>query len=367
MKQRSAWVLAGTTVLLAAAVGVGCTTETNGGDGKTGAGGEGSANSTSTSTSTSTSSGGGGNNPGDCNAEAESYCTAFEACAANRFIGQWENQEICRAERAKSCSSGAALDGTNGVEDEAGCAAARTSCAGILNPASIFDACKPKPGDFADQTECIAAEQCANLNCYRPPGEYACPGTCDSPFEAGQQCDQSSLYLCDYANGAQCLFTVETVDNMDTVIMNTTCEYIVYGGAGAKCYASTNLQCKSGFECSNQTHTCVNAIAAGAPCAPTDSLCDTDLELSCQVNDDGIDVCTPPVFVKDGAQCGLVDGAMQLCSAYALCNTEDTTVCVLRKREGETCTATPIDNCYPGLSCKGGTCQVGDPPDCPAN
>jgi hypothetical protein len=85
--------------------------------------------------------------------------------------------------------------------------------------------------------------------------------------------------------------------------------------------------------------------------------------LTCVDGDgDGNAECIGPEVVNVGAQCGTFteggDTVTRLCSSYALCTGGPPTVCTIKRSLGETCTTDPIDNCYPGLVCEGGTCAA---------
>src|SRR5439155_20473026 len=98
------------------------------------------------------------------------------------------------------------------------------------------------------------------------------------------------------------------------------------------------------------------------------TLCDSRKGDSCHTDPNNVTakICTPLHVVNIGAQCGAVGAppVNQLCSAYAICGGGPPTTCNARVQQGQPCTATP-GNCYPGLSCIGGTCQPPAPVNCP--
>jgi len=166
---------------------------------------------------------------------------------------------------------------------------------------------------------------------------------------------------CDVDNGYRCAATfVSGVP--PTSDGNPICQQVTYGSSGASCVPGTNMQCVNGTNCSS-ANLCAAVLPTGSACDPTASLCDNRVGDTCVTTGSG-SACTALNVVHIGAQCGVVAGAIQSCSAYALCSGGPPTVCTARAAAGAACTATP-DNCDPGLLCTAATCQTPTPPVCP--
>lgn len=320
---------------------------------------------------------GGGGGGATCAQQATSYCTQFETCSPALFIGSWESSAICIEEYTRSCGATGTIPMTNGVVDPAACLAARMgSCNAFLDPVTP-DACAPLAGDVAQNGDCGIDSQCAmgtnsdgvavRLYCYGATSLMCMDGVCaapDRPMSGRNTCRNATTFRdnCDTLAGYQCVADFDA--DTGVVPEGTRCLEVQYGASGAGCYPGSDRQCASGFACQTATKRCMAVLGVGATCDTAASLCDTRLGLTCADDGDGNDVCTAPAYVRVGAQCGLVDGVTQLCSAYALCNTDTPSVCVVRRARGETCTATP-NNCRLGLACEGGTCMDPDPATCP--
>jgi hypothetical protein len=321
-------------------------------------------------------SGGGG---ASCASQATSYCARFAECSPELFIASFEDMPTCVEVQTAACADTGGIPMTNGVVDQAGCITARTAgCAAFLDPV-LPAACLPAPGDVAQNGECGVDAQCANgtdsdghatrLYCYGATSIACMDGVCAAPDQAmsgRNTCMNSTTFRdnCDTVGGFFCTaeFDPDTANHLNPD--GNTCLERVYGTAGDDCAPGSDHVCAGGFACHAGTSTCMAVLAEGSACDPLASLCDARLGQYCGDDGDGNNVCLGPSYVHIGAQCGVVDGVMQTCSAYAICNSATPTVCEARRVLGATCTATP-DNCRVGLVCMGGTCQEPDPVTCP--
>ncbi len=359
----------------------GCSTPTPVGDVDTGVGG--------TDGGTTDDGGGGGEDGGgsvdgggggaSCATQATGYCTQYSSCSPELFIAAYEDMATCVEVQTASCESAGTIPMTNGVADAAACLAARmASCDAFLNPVGPAS-CLPLPGDVAQNGDCGIDAQCAmgtnsdgapvRLYCYGATSLLCLDGSCAAPDRAmsgRNTCSNSTTGRdnCDVLAGFACAaeFDMTTTDHLDA--RGRTCLMVQYGTAGADCAPGSDHLCASGFTCHAATSHCMAVLSAGSACDPAASLCDTRRGHHCGDDGHGNNVCLTASFVHIGAQCGLVDGVTQTCSAYALCSSATPSVCEARRTLGATCTATP-DNCRFGLTCMGGTCQAPTPGTCP--
>lgn len=348
----------------------GMTTGDGGGGGDDGGGG--------------TDGGGGG---GDCASDANAYCARFLECDPVGFVAAFEDETICRRVVAATCDAPAVIPLSNGLTDEAACDAAQVAdCDGFFSSRfpPIDAACVPLPGEVVvSEGACFTDLQCGMRDVGGTPrrtycrplssggsflyGTAECPrGQCIASKSEGATCNpanQGTSEFCDRFAGQTCLLQFDA----DTGTTGTNqCRTVQYGGAGDPCFAGTERQCASGFECDAEAKTCMAALQADQACIPTRNLCDHRRALSCLDQGSG-NVCVAPRFVGVGAQCGTVTVGgrteMRMCSAYARCDTAASTpVCVALRALDETCTLSP-DNCEPGLECDSTSnhCQVPEP------
>lgn len=330
-----------------------------------------------------TDGGGGGTDGGSsgptCAEQASAQCTQFSTCSAQLFIAAYEDMATCLEVLTAGCSATGTVPMTHGATNPAACLAARmASCDAYLDPVSPA-ACAPLPGDIAQNGDCGLDAQCAmgtnsngaavRLYCYGATSLVCMDGTCDAPDRAmtgRNTCSNSTTGRdnCDVLAGFACVAEFDSMTTTHLDARGRTCLSVAHGTAGADCAVGSDHQCASGFACHAATSHCMAVLAAGSACDPTASLCDTRRGNFCGPDMDGHNVCQTLSYVHVGAQCGLVSGVMQSCSAYALCNTASPSVCAARRTLGQTCTATP-DNCRVALSCMGGTCAAPTPPTCP--
>lgn len=357
---------------LSGVLAAGCDEPMNGGDGGTQTGTDGSTSTQDGGTTTDTDGGGddtdGGTTPtGDCASQATAFCTRYEECDSNRFIGAYENMSICVEVTTAACETPSAA--APRPTDPATCAAARAgSCAAILGFAGEMPAaCLPGPGDRNRDQACGYDSQCgmegdARLYCRGVTNPACEDGNCYQPTFNGSSCNDSVFDPCDTLAGYSCVHSFAQREMMGTPAWNQQkCEMVQYGAAGADCFEDTEKQCGFGLICMNET--CMPTAPEGATCNPSASLCETGL--ACIIRDDeSSERCTrTSIFVQVGAESGTVDGIRQDCSAYAIPSTESPPRCELRRRLDETCSASR-SNCWPGLECRGGTCQEPDPATC---
>lgn len=311
----------------------------------------------------------GGPTPSDCDARATNLCSQHAACDMNSFIGRYENMAICVEVETQACETPNPL--APPPSDPAGCAAAQASgCDAFISFGSDLPAaCIPAPGPVERDGDCGYHSQCGTeggtrLYCRSVTDPLCEDGSCFPPTPAGSSCNDTTFDPCDTYSGYACVHAYSAREMMGTPAWNQQrCAMIERGGAGADCFADTEKQCAAGFTCIEGE--CMAVIGEGMTCNQAASLCDTRLGLACVVRDgESTPRCTRgAIFVQVGAESGLVDGVTQNCSAYALPSTETPPLCELRRRLGETCSASRA-NCWPGLTCESGTCEEPDATTC---
>jgi hypothetical protein len=280
----------------------------------------------------------------------------------------YENASICTTVLTQQCMDSQAA-GDTGSADPAACAAAIATCDAyfaLVQDINVPPACRKKDGSGGNQAPCRFDSQCqAHFYCYATDSTHPtplCQGTC---LMGGTTC--SFDHDCDLEANQRCVATFQA-GSPPTSDANMVCQTVTYGAQGAACVANTNQQCQDGLGCDGNNK-CQTLLATGASCDGANStLCDTRKGDSCRAdpNNPASQICTALAVVNVGAQCGTfgVPPTTQLCSSYAICTGTGTMTCAARVTMGQPCTASP-NNCYPGLTCTGGTCQQGTPPMCP--
>lgn len=316
--------------------------------------------------------GGGGDRDGggdDCASRAEAFCRRFEECDANKFVGFFENMSICVEVQTEACESPDAPQ----LVDPAACAAAQAerceALPGLGAPDELPAACQPIPGPVERDGACGSTEQCGleegtRLYCRGATNPICEDGNCYPPAPESSSCTLGAFDPCDTMAGYACLHRFEHRDDMGSVDWSQRrCLRVQRGGAGDPCFDDTERQCASGLVCINER--CMPVLGEGAACSPNASLCDPRQDLVCVLREgDTTHTCTRrSIFVQVGAEAGMVDGVLQRCSAYAIPSPTTPPRCELRRRLGETCSAT-LMNCWPGLVCEDGICQEPEPASC---
>lgn len=321
-------------ILALVAMGCGGSTAALGGDGGTGAeGGSGSGSSSGSS--------GGVSAEQAATDAANAYCQRAEQCAPAYVSIGFGDVGTC-AKRLKT--ELLPVFGSNGTsstpaQTEA-CAQAipQTTCADLLgrkNPA----ACQTLPGMLPDGTACGADSQCHGTRCRVAPGAVC--GTCSSPASAGAPCGADA----DCQPGMGCI----------------SAQCTVYGTEGASCTATQ--PCRPDLGCVGGT--CGAPSPAGTACQST-AECDLLHGFACHPTSM---TCQPFTFAQPSGACGLVNGALVLCSGPgSLCKGAQAPSyqgsCVAFATDGASCDADAGPLCDVGAVCSGGTCQVPNPANC---
>lgn len=312
--------------------------------------------------------GGGNGGDDDCASRAAAYCSRFEECNPNGFIGAFENMDICIEVQTEACENPSPWNFE--PVDRAACEAAQAEGCDAFFPGvgGLPAACAPAPGPVTRDGSCGLDAQCGTENgtrlyCRGVQNPVCEDGNCYPPTPAGSQCNASRFDPCDTYAGYAC------VRPFDEMSANTRCLEVEYGELNAPCARGTEKQCAAGYRCHEGLKQCKPAVGEGLTCDPDHPLCDERFGLECRwveadpgTGGDGGYLCMPTeIFVPVGAMFGPnQDGVNQKCSAYALPSSSNPPQCVLRVRLGGPCTETP-DNCWPGLECRAGTCQKPEP------
>lgn len=317
-------------ILALVALGCGGSTAALGGDGGTGEeGGSGS------------SSGGGVTADQAATDAANAYCQRAEQCAPAYVSIGFGDVGTC-AQRLKMellPVFGSSGTSSTPAQTEA-CAQAipQATCADLLarkNPAP----CQTLPGMLADGAACSADSQCHGTRC-RVAADAVC-GTCTEPAPQGASCGVDA----DCQPGMGCV--------------NGACT--AYGNENAVC--GTNQPCRPDLGCVGGA--CGTPSPAGTACTST-AECDLMHGFACHPVSM---TCQPFTFAPASGTCGLVNGALVLCSGPgSLCSGAQAPTyegtCVPFAMDGASCDADAGPLCDVGAVCAGGTCQVPNPANC---
>jgi hypothetical protein len=263
------------------------------------------------------------------------------------------------------CAALAKAPGTPNLSSEIDQCANAVNAATCNNLGSAIVGCSLR-GTLSDSAACASSVQCAGGRCVTgmasPTSELVC-GTCASYSPVGAACGGTTNASCDPTTGS---------------CINGTClAFIQQGGA---CGATGTGSCASGLQCTAQTcqppptkgqactlfcaspercvaGTCQDPVAQGGAC-PTGNECQSSLTCDAQTK-----TCVKPPVAGANQPCGFINQKNVSCDTGLKCiNASDAgtgSTCVTEPTQGQACTV-GLNECAPGLTCIGNTCQVPD-------
>ncbi|HLK35694.1 MAG TPA: hypothetical protein VKU41_03005 [Polyangiaceae bacterium] len=272
---------------------------------------------------------------------AKALCAKYSACSAYLVAAQFGDMATCASTVKASVVNTLGAPGTGQTPGNA--EACATKVAGI----SCDDAfghnlpseCQPAAGTLANGTACGDSSQCKSGYCNIAPTSTC--GMCAAAPAAGASCMQDA----DCPPGSTC---------------NASGACVVFGRAGAQC-DSAQQPCLPTLTCKNGS--CATPDALGAACASDPNgaspygSCDQLAGALC----DQSNMCVKVTLVGAGQPCGLLNGALTLCSANGGCvvpQNANSGVCQAAAAAGGSCDPANGPDCAPPGVCTNGACAA---------
>ena len=272
---------------------------------------------------------------------ATALCTRFEACAPGYITLAYGTSAECAKRLGSSVAIGIGAPGSIETPDQLeACAAAapNISCADLVGR-NLPAACLAPAGALANGTACAGDSQCLNKRCKVAAGAVC--GSCAALATAGGGCGVDD----DCVNGAKC--------------ENSVCT--AYGASGDAC--DDTRVCNPTLGCVNKT--CGPAGATGTACKES-AECDQLHGVFCNGAQ-----CATLAFTSPPSACGLVGGALTLCTGPASCvglgAGTGMGTCDPAPADGTPCNADGGAACESPAVCVSGTCTIVDPKTCSDN
>lgn len=300
----------------------------------------------------SSSSTGGDGGAGGAQVGIKEACAAYAAalCARNTecvpFFRElaYGDESVCAARFEIYCSAIVNAPGTSWTPE------GFLSCASALNTASCGDfvkgilrgsipECRPAPGALPDGAPCIDSGQCSGGYCNNDEPDQC--GVCTTHAGEGEACN---AHL-DCKLGLACDLSIS--------------KCVVAGSEGASCAVGQTL-CEFPLVCHNSK--CGAGAAAGEMCDPMFSACPFPKGLFCDAQTAS---CKPFVLVKEGADCGYINGESHQCMASGRCDLGmPIPKCVAPAPDGAPCNPQGVPGCMPPAICFNGSCTLPAPDAC---
>jgi hypothetical protein len=288
--------------------------------------------------------GGGGDAPAGptvqqaCNDWAMAICTEQQKCTPFPVQVFYGDVPGCTTRTALQCSASYALAGSNG-------------------DTSKLEAC----------AQAYGAQSCQDFLGLVTPGACNITGTAADGAQCGHDAQCKSGYCKAQAN-ATCGACAERSGNRGACTLLTDCSSGLICSQGT-CWqtAASGAACGPHAPCGGTLAciggTCQTPGAVGATCAAQTD-CDQAHGIYCNI---ATNKCAQEQTAPAGQSCGVVSGALVLCSAAATCilpdgGTEGT--CLAPAMDGASCDTKNGPGCLVGAACTGGTCTVPDLTGC---
>lgn len=270
-----------------------------------------------------------------CAELASAYCSKLAACAPILVQVAFGDPTRCATRMQIECVPNLKLPGTG--QTPAGystCAKAfgGVACADVFS-ANLPASCLPQPGQLTDGMPCGDDSQCKSTYCIKN-GDC---GVCGQVAAEGKSCADT-----DCARGLDC--------NAQDVCVKP-------GAKGAAC--DGDRPCGTGLSCFNSV--CTEELKAGQACDPlgkTTPACDSLTGVYCNAQ---TKVCTTVQLASAGQPCGIVGGAVAVCTAAGRCQRPSGSLsgsCLAAAADGAACDETKGPSCMGPATCKNSVCTV---------
>jgi hypothetical protein len=266
---------------------------------------------------------------------AQESCAREQACSPYLLALVHGDLATCVARTELRYRGTTSLVGTSLTPDKlAACAEAIAAlpCESMLGDRVLPEACRPTPGELADDLTCGSDWQCQSAYCSKPR-EGSC-GACKPRGRSREACHVDA----DCEPGLACR------DD----------ECVTYGALAQSC--DGRHPCAPGLHC--QDNVCVPSGQLGARCDYGPSACDLLQGLTCV---SASSTCEPIGLAGVGMACGTADDALVVCAQSGVCSMRSDGECLPPGGDGEACTR---ERCVPPAFCQGDVCRLPEPDRC---
>jgi len=278
-----------------------------------------------------------------CDQYAQAFCGALQSCTPVLIPFYYGTLANC-VDRAKlQCMTDQMSPGiTRTPDDLATCAndAASASCADLI-AGQLPASCANKPGTVANGASCGSSWQCASTHCeMSSSGSASSCGTCAVRQPVNGSC------------------TVDEGCTSGLVCANGKCAMPV--GVGTGC--SNNVPCRGDLYCDKTTQVCSTHVGANASCASDANACDLASGYACNPS---TQVCNTVGVGQGGDPCGLINGALTICTELDACSGATLTkagVCASPAQDGTACDDN--QHCVPPATCVNHLCRLPSASSC---
>jgi hypothetical protein len=278
-----------------------------------------------------------------CSVHASNECELLQRCNPYLIDSVYGDLETCKRRFGLDCPHRFGAEGSTWTAadvEACGNALPAYSCDEYLYSSKTLAACQPHLGALPDGAPCSRDEQCKG---WCRPTSATC-GVCQQRVAAGGACKSSD----------EC--------SLGLACVHDACIPIVEEGGPCSQPPYVPSECAAQLVCMGAgtndagAGTCRKPSAAGAPCGPTDPLCDNWLGLLCI---DG--KCEAEPLADIGRMCGFMDRGPVACRASGTCDPR-TAYCVASHPEGAPCIS--FSDCLWPARCANQGCTVVDPTIC---
>jgi hypothetical protein len=279
-----------------------------------------------------------------CDDASKAYCAKINECAPFFVTLAFGDVATCEARIKIDCVPGFSANGTSATPSRL------SQCATDVKALACDDtlarnlpvSCHTEPGALADGAPCGVDAQCKGKLCRQSSGNTC--GACSTIGAGGAACERDED--CDSSLGC--------VDK----------KCVTFAKAGSPCTATS--PCVRSLSCNKGT--CAVPLSGGAACEPnTDQSmnpCDASKGFFCHPT---TKVCTAIKTAGAGAECGIVNQDLVICTGGAFCKpgtppTKGT--CLAAAADGAACDDTNGPKCVGPARCIGNVCKITDPSSC---